>query len=162
MTINIKPSDVVKRGLWDTYVYYVVGSEKDAEQLLLKDEEFILSERDAIVIGLLKVMETDNLIHRFNDYITHFLSVKSNKEGDGFYIKIKSIEHAIEVFNKKFPSYWNMPINYKKGYDDLVIYMSDFENKVKNLDIHTFTIQNNKYDFYLSNAVKKLLTFNHY
>ena len=97
MTINIKPSDVVKRGLWDTYVYYVVGSEKDAEQLLLKDEEFILSERDAIVIGLLKVMETDNLIHRFNDYITHFLSVKSNKEGDGFYIKIKSIEHAIEV-----------------------------------------------------------------
>ena len=74
MTINIKPSDIVKRGLWDTYVYYVVGSEKDAEQLLLKDEEFILSERDAIVIGLLKVMETDNLIHRFNDYITHFLS----------------------------------------------------------------------------------------
>jgi hypothetical protein len=32
MTINIKPSDIVKRGLWDTYVYYVVGSEKDAEQ----------------------------------------------------------------------------------------------------------------------------------
>ena len=24
----------------------------------------------------------------------------------------------------------------------------EFENKVKNLDVHTFTIQNNKYDFY--------------
>ncbi len=162
MTINIKPSDIIKRGLWDTYVYYVVGSEKDAEQLLIKDDEFILNERDAIVIGLLKVMETDNLIHRFNDYMTHFLSVKSNKESDSFFIKIKSVEHAIEVFNKKFPTYWNMPINYKNGHNDLTIYITDFENKVKKLEVHSFTIQNNMYDFYLSNAVKKLLTFNHY
>lgn len=162
MTINIKPSDIIKRGLWDTYVYYVVGSEKDAEKQLESDEEFILSERDAIVIGLLKVMETDNLIHRFNDYITHFLTVKSNKESDNFYIKIKSMELAIDNFYKKFPQYWDMPINYKNGYNDLIIYINEFQDKLKSLDVSTFSIQNNKYDFYLSNAVKKILTFNHY
>ena len=48
------------------------------------------------------------------------------------------------------------------GYSLLKKVYHHFSDKVKNLDIHTFTIQNNKYDFYLSNAVKKLLTFNHY
>ena len=35
MTINIYPEDIVRRCLWDTYVYYVIGgSEKEAERIL--------------------------------------------------------------------------------------------------------------------------------
>ena len=86
MKIMVKPSDIVKRGLWDTYVYYVVGSEKESEKILAEDKEFELSERNGIVIGLLKVMETDNLIHRFNDYFIHFLSIKSMKDGKEIYL----------------------------------------------------------------------------
>jgi hypothetical protein len=40
MTINIYPEDIVKRCLWDTYVYYVIGgSEKEAERIL-KENSF--------------------------------------------------------------------------------------------------------------------------
>ena len=34
MTIKILPEDMVRRCLWDHYVYYVLGSEKDAENIL--------------------------------------------------------------------------------------------------------------------------------
>ena len=57
-------------GTWDTYAW----------NILKTNNEFILSEKDAIVIGLLKVMETDNLIHRFNDYLMYILSIRSIKE----------------------------------------------------------------------------------
>ena len=40
MRILIKPSDIVKRCLWDSYTYYVVRSEKEAEKLLKEDKEF--------------------------------------------------------------------------------------------------------------------------
>ena len=91
MKILITPEDIVKRCLWDSYTYYIVGSEKEAEKLLKENKEFELSERDAIVIGLFKVMETDNLIHRFNDYLTHFLTVRSLKDKEGFLINKKSL-----------------------------------------------------------------------
>ena len=90
MKIQIFPEDIVKRCLWDSYTYYVVGSEKEAEKILRENKEFELSERDAIIIGLLKVIETDNLIHRFNDYFMHFLNNRSMKDKDTFLIKKKS------------------------------------------------------------------------
>jgi hypothetical protein len=62
MKIVLCAEDIVKRCLWDTFTYYIVGSEKEAEKILKENKEFERSERDAIVIGLLKVMETDNLI----------------------------------------------------------------------------------------------------
>ena len=68
MTINIYPEDIVKRCLWDTYVYYVIGgSDKEAEKILKENKEIAMSEQDALVIGLLKVIETDNLIFKFNN-----------------------------------------------------------------------------------------------
>jgi hypothetical protein len=111
MKILIHPEDILKRGLWDTYVYYVVGSEKEAQTKLLENQEFEISERDAIVIGLLKVMETDNLIHRFNDYLIHFLAIRSIKEKTDALIKKKLLETTIDKFMEKFPDYWTAPIN---------------------------------------------------
>ena len=73
MQIKITPEDILKRGLWDYYTYYIIGNEKESQELLKNNKEFIISEKDAIVIGLLKVMETDNLIHRFNDYLIYVL-----------------------------------------------------------------------------------------
>ena len=34
MTIKIYPEDIVRMCLWDHYVYYIIGSEKEAEKLL--------------------------------------------------------------------------------------------------------------------------------
>ena len=73
MKISVTPEDLVRRCLWDHYVYYIVGSDKEAEKILKENVEFEVSEREALVIGLLKVIETDNLIHKYNTYIEKFL-----------------------------------------------------------------------------------------
>lgn len=162
MRILIHPEDIVKRCLWDSYTYFIVGSEKVAEQMLKENQEFELSERDAIVIGLLKVMETDNLIHRFNDYLTHFLTVRSVKEKDNFLIKKKSLETNIDKFLDKFPDYWAPPANYRESLKDLIQYIDNLKDEIEKLDVIKVTIQNVTYEFYNSNAVKKLLNFNNY
>lgn len=170
MQIKITPEDIVKRGLWDYYTYYIVGNEKEAQELLKNNQEFVLSEKDAIVIGLLKVMETDNLIHRFNDYIIYVLSVKSIKEKtDGALIKKKYVEKAIDNFLSKFPAYWNAPKNYEVALKDVKTYIENLQNTILNgndehkpLEIINVTIQNQSYEFYSSNSLRKLLNFNNY
>lgn len=162
MRILITPEDIVKRCLWDTYVYYILGSEKEAQALLLENKELELSERDAIVIGLLKVMETDNLIHRFNDYLIHFLTVRSMKEKDEILVKKKSLETAIEKFLDKFPDYWTPSTGWANSLKDLVEYINQLREKIDKLEIIKMTIQNINYELYTSNSVKKLLNFNNY
>lgn len=162
MKILITPEDIVKRCLWDSYTYYIVGSEKEAEKLLKENAEFELSERDAIVIGLLKVMETDNLIHRFNDYLTHFLTVRSVKDKESFLIKKKSLEANIDKFLDKFPDYWTPNTFYRSSLKDLVEYIDNLRDEIEKLDIIKLTIQNVNYEFYNANTIKKLLNFNNY
>ena len=162
MRILIKPEDIVKRCLWDSFAYYIVGSEKEAEKLLKENAEFELTERDAIVIGLLKVMETDNLIHRFNDYLTHFLTVRSIKDKELFLIRKKSVEVSIEKFLDKFPDYWTPSTVYSNSLKDLVDYIDNLKDEIEKLEIIKMTVQNVSYDFYNSNNIKKLLNFNNY
>ena len=40
MTIKVYPEDLVKLGVWDSYVYYVVGSDLEAEKQLKENKEF--------------------------------------------------------------------------------------------------------------------------
>jgi hypothetical protein len=162
MKILIQPEDIIKRCLWDTFTYYIVGSEKEAEKLLKENKEFELSERDAIVIGLLKVMETDNLIYRFNDYFLHFLTVRSMKEKDSFFIKKKSVETSIDKFIDKFPDYWEPNLVYKQSLKDLIEYTQELRKSISELEIVKMTVQNVSYDFYNTNSLKKLLNFNNY
>lgn len=162
MKIFITPEDIVKRCLYDNWAYYIVGSEKEAEKLLKENKEFEISERDAIVIGLLKVIETDNLIHRFNDYLTHFLTIRSIKEKDSFVIRKRSIELSIEKFINKFPECWSPDYTYKSSLKDLKEYIDKLNSNLQKLDIINLTIQNVNYEFYNANNIKKLLNFNNY
>jgi hypothetical protein len=162
MRIFVRPSDIVKRCLWDSYTYYVVGSEKEAEKILLEDKEFELSEREGIVIGLLKVIETDNLIHRFNDYMVHFLTIKSVKLSDDILIKKKSSREALDKFLDKFPDYWTPPQNYATALTDLVDYTNQIRDRMDTLEVVKANLLNVNYEFYVSSAVKKLLNFNMY
>jgi hypothetical protein len=162
MRILVKPSDLVKRCIWDYYVYYILGSDKEAQRLLELDEEFEISERDALISGLLKVVETDNLIHRFNDYMVHFLTTKSVKEKDVLFIKKKNLDMYINKFLDKFPDYWQAPINYLNALQDLVAYINTLRADIEDLDLHKLTIQNTTHEVYSSNSVKKLLSFNYY
>lgn len=162
MKIQICATEIVKMGLWDNYVYYIIGSEKEAEKILKDDIELNLSERDALVIGLLKVIETINLIHKFNTHITEFLTNKSVK-GDGTttLVRKKTLDLSVDKFLDKFPDYWEPNSAWVKALKDLVEYIDDFKIELEKLEIHEIEDKNVIYEFYSSNAIKKLLRFNY-
>jgi hypothetical protein len=162
MTINIYPEDIVRRCLWDTYVYYVIGgSDKEAERILKENKEIAMSEQDALVIGLLKVIETDNLIFKFNTYIAELLSNRSSKVNEYLLIRKKTFDSAIEKFVDKFPDYWVPSLSYVHSLKELVEYVDDMKLEVEKLEIHKVVDKNVTYEFYNSNNIKKLLKFNY-
>jgi hypothetical protein len=161
MKILLCAEDLVRRCLWDNYVYYIVGSEKEAEKILKENSEIEISEKDALVIGLLKVIETDNLIHRFNNYIVEFLSNKSIKEKDMLLARKKAFDFAIDKFVDKFPDYWEPNLVYRNSLMELVEYVEGIKKEVDKLDVHKIVDKNITYEFYNSNNIRKLLKFNY-
>jgi hypothetical protein len=166
MKILVYPEDLIKRCVWDHYVYYVLGSDKEGDRILKENKEFEINERDAVVIGLLKVIETENLIHKFNTYIVDLLTNKSinstqNSERAQVLIRKKTLETAIDKFLDKFPDYWVPDAVYKKSLTDLVDYIDEFKTDIDKLEIFKISDQFGTYDFILSNNVKKQLSFNY-
>jgi hypothetical protein len=161
MQIILCAEDLIKRCLWDSYVYYVLGSDKDAELILKENKEFEISERDALVIGLLKIIETSNLIHKFNTYIAEFLSNKSINSGKDVLIRKKGLELAVDKFLDKFPDYWIPNTEYKNSLTELVDYIQLFKIAIEKLEIQKITDQFGTHEFLNSNNVKKNLSFNY-
>jgi hypothetical protein len=161
MKIKIYPEDIVRMCLWDHYVYYIIGSEKEAEKLLKENVEMELSERDALVIGLLKVIETDNLIHKFNTYVMEFLTNKSIKEKEYLLVRKKTFDLALDKFVDKFPDHWEPNSYWSKSLKELVEYVEGMKILIEKLEIHKIVDKNVTYEFYNSNNVKKLLKFNY-
>jgi hypothetical protein len=159
MKISFFPEDLIKRCVWDSYVYYVVGSEKEAQKILEENKEIEISERDALVIGLLKVIETDNLIHKFNTYIYEILSNRSNTINGKLLIRKKVIDVSVDKFLNKFPEYWQPSLLWSKSLKDLSIYIEMIKKDILQLDIHTIVDKNITIEFYASNNLKKLLKF---
>lgn len=161
MKILIQPEDIVKRCLWDNYVYYIVGSEKEAEKILKENKEIEITERDALVMGLLRVIETDNLIHKFNTFVMEFLTNKSIKEKDLLLVRKKTFDLSVDKFVDKFPDYWEPNSSYTKSLKELIEYIDAIKIEIEKLDIHKIVDKNVTYEFYNSNNVKKLLKFNY-
>lgn len=163
MQITITPEDLIRRCVWDNYVYYVLGSEKEAEKILKENQPMELSERDALIIGILKVIETDNLIHKFNTYVVEILTNKSihSPQKDGLLIRKKTFDLAVDKFLDKFPDYWEPNISYTNALKDLVICINDLKVELEKLEIHKIVDKNVTYEFYNSNNIKKLLKFNY-
>lgn len=163
MQITVKPEDLIRRCVWDNYVYYVLGSEKEAEKLLKENAEMQISERDALIIGLLKVIETDNLIHKFNTYIVEILTNKSihSPQKDSLLVRKKTFDAAVDKFLDKFPDYWTPNSSYSNALKDLVVCIDDMKLELEKLEIHKIVDKNVTYEFYNSNNIKKLLKFNY-
>ena len=162
MNIKIYPEDIVKRCLWDHYVYYILGgSDKEAQRILSENEEIEVSEKDALVIGLLKVIETDNLIHKFNGYVMELLTNKSLKEKELLLVRKKALDASLDKFVDKFPDYWEPNSGYRNGLLELVEYVENIKKDVEKLEVHKIVDKNVTYEFYNSAAVKKLLKFNY-
>jgi len=160
MKIVISPEDIIKRCAWDSYVYYIVGSDKEAREILEKNEEVEISERDALVIGLLKVIETTNLIHKFNNYIVELLTNKSIRQKD-LLIKKKVFDYAFDKFLNKFPVYWEPSTAWLNSLSDLREYTAKLRGDIDKLEIREIEDKNMIMEYYSSNSVKKLLKFNY-
>jgi len=106
MKIMITPHDIIERALWDDYQYYVLGNDANVEKIIKENKEFEISEKDALVIGLTRCIETDNLVHRCNQFIEHLVAVRSTKYKDNFYLKKKILIDSLTKFDKKFPPTW--------------------------------------------------------
>lgn len=163
MQILVKPEDLIRRCVWDNYVYYVVGSEKEAEKILKENQIMELSERDSLIIGLLKVIETDNLIHKFNTYIVEILTNKSihSPQKEHLLIRKKTFDTAVDKFLDKFPDYWEPTINWTAALRDLVDCINEMKEELEKLEIHKIVDKNVTYEFYNSNNIKKMLKFNY-
>lgn len=163
MEINLYTEELIKRCVWDNYVYYILGSDKEAEKMLKENKKINLSERDALIIGLLKVIETDNLIHKLNTYVVEILANKSiNSPGKEVpLIRKKTFDIALDKFMDKFPDYWEPSINWTSALKDLVIYINELKANLEKLEIHKIVDKNVTYEFYNSNNIKKLLKFNY-
>lgn len=161
MKIQIFPEEIIKFCIWDNFVYYVVGSEKEAEKILKENKEMSLSEKDALVIGLLKVIETDNLIHKFNNYVVEFLTNKSIKEKELLLMRKKTFDLAVDKFVDKFPDYWEPSLSFSKALVDLIEYVDKIKKDIERLEIHKIVDKNVTYEFYNSNNIRKLLKFNY-
>jgi len=158
MKIILCAEDIIKRGCWDSYVYYIIGSDKEAQEILKENKEFEITERDALIIGLLKVVETDNLIHRFNTHIYEILMNKSSKHED-LLIRKKTLDFAVDKFLDKFPDYWEPSKMWMVALDNLVEYINELKTKIEKLEVHSIVDKNLTIEFYNSNQVKKLLKF---
>ena len=161
MRIILCAEDIIKRCVWDHYVYYVLGSDKEGEKILKENKEFEITEKDALVIGLLKTIETENLIHKFNTYIVDLLSNKSINNNQQTLLRKRTLETSVDKFLDKFPDYWTPDLVFKKSLIDLVDYIDTFKKNIEKLDIIKVTDQMGTYDFFVSNNVKKLLSFNY-
>jgi hypothetical protein len=163
MQITLTAEELIKRCVWDNYVYYVLGSEKEAEKILKENQSMQLTERDALIIGLLKVIETDNLIHKFNTYVVEILTNKSihSPQKDGLLIRKKTFDTAVDKFVDKFPDYWEPSVNWTNALKDLVVCINEMKDELEKLEIHKIVDKNVTYEFYNSNNIKKLLKFNY-
>lgn len=161
MQILIKPDELVKCGVWDAYSYYIVGDEKKSQEILKENSTFEISTRDALVIGLLKVIETSNLVHRFNQFVADYLNSKSQKQGKLLLVRKKGLLSLTEKFQNKYPDYWNPDIDYAKGLSELNEYINSFKESIEELEVHKITDQFGTHDFVNSNNVKKSLKFSY-
>ena len=63
MKITLCAEDLIRRCVWDSYVYYILGSDKEGQKLLESNEEMEITERDALIIGLLRFLFTKSFLN---------------------------------------------------------------------------------------------------
>jgi hypothetical protein len=159
MQIIVTPNDIIQRCLWDKYKRFCLHdkNEDEIKNIVDANKPVSLNENDAYVIGLLKIIETDNLVHRFNDDIFEFLQIKSSIIKDDLYISKYAMNKYISSYYDKFPEYYDPTINYKKGLSELREYIKIIEKRIDGLETTTIKNRDKLYTYYMAKDIKKAL-----
>lgn len=159
MQIIVTPNDIIQRCLWDRYKKFILyeKQEEEIKKVVEENKPFSLSEEDAYVIGLLKIIETDNLIHRFNEIILDILQIKSNIIQDELYIHKSTINREINNYMNKFPEYYKPTFNYKQAIEELKSYIKEVDNKITEIEVFNVKIKDKIHIYYRSKDIRKCL-----
>ena len=159
MIITVTPDDLIKRCLWSDYKRFVLKdkSELDVQNIVKENKPISLTENDAYAIGLLKVIETDNLIHRFIVHMKDVINIKSSIFDKNVYLSVRIVENELESFKKRFPEYWDSDLVYKNSIEDLIIFITRLQETIKLFEIYEFKIKERKVRYYSSKDIKKLI-----
>lgn len=155
--------DIIKRCLWTEYKQFVLKdkTEEEINKIIVDNTLITLNENDAYVIGLLKVVETENLIHRFNVDIDEILKIKSTiHEVDGekrVLLSKSSLLKETITFKNKFPDVYQPDLIYKKAIKELIVYVNTLYKEFDEIETITIQIKDKNITFVLSNDVKKIL-----
>lgn len=164
MKIFITPDDIIKRGLWDRYAKYVLTKDVDVDTFIKENKEFEIHEDDALVIGIIKVVETDNLCHRFNEWIKEFLITHKMvmDKTDTLVVKKKNFIAHVDKFPKKFPKEWTPDAHWRSRLDLALEYYNRFRPKIDDLETAIFTDTTGTHELIKINQIKKILEFKNY
>ena len=159
MQIIISPNDIIKRCLWTEYKRFCLKDKNEDEINIIieEDKPVILKEEDAYVVGLLKIVETPNLKHRFKEHMDDVLKIKSTIYNNKLYIIRSVVLKEISSFKDRFPEKFKAPFEYKSGIDELKNFSKNILDETEKLPMHSFQNQDKIYTYVSSNQVKNLL-----
>lgn len=159
MIITLTPDDIIRRGLWLDYKKFSLRDKNEGEiQVIVKDNKPVsISEELGYVMGLLKVIETDNLVHRFSTHMIEILKIKSNIFEKNVFISVKIIENELISFRKRFPDYWQADLTYEKSIKALNKFIDEIELAIKDFQIFEFKVKDKKVKYFQSKDIKNLI-----
>jgi len=159
MQILITPEDIIRRCLWLDYKRFCLKEkgEEELRKVIEENKPVALKEDDAYVIGLLKIVETPNLVHRLKEHMDEVLKIRSNIFNNKLFI-IKSVAlKEIGQFVQRFPEGFKAPFEYKKGIEDLKVFSEKIYGEVDRLPTQTFQNGDKTYTYVSSNSVKNIV-----
>ena len=159
MQILITPEDIIRRCLWLDYKRFCLKekNEEEIKRIIEENKPVALKEEDAYVIGLLKIVETPNLVHRLKEHMDEVLKIRSNIFNNKLYI-IKSVAlKEIGQFVQRFPEGFKAPFEYKKGIEDLKVFSEKIYIDVDKLPTQNYQNGDKTYTYISSNSVKDIV-----
>ena len=161
MNILITPEDIIKRCLYTKYKKFVLSGKNkaDIKQIIEKNELITLSENDAYVIGLLKVIETDNLVHRFRLEIEDFVKIKTTVNKERVVINRTAILKEILEFKDRFPVDYKADEYYQEKIDEMNKFVDEVYQAVSILETIEIPFKEKIFTYVFSKNVNKILKY---
>jgi len=161
MNILITPEDIIKRCLWTNYKKFVLKDNSKAEitKIIEENEITTITEEDAYVVGLLKVIETDNLVHRFRLEMEEFIKIKTTVNKERVIINKASIMKEVIEFIDRFPEAYNPDKYYQDAIDEMIVFAKEVHQKIEQLDIVEIMFKEKMFTYVYSKDVLKMIKF---
>lgn len=159
MILTLTPEDIIRRCLWSDYKRFVLKDKSEQEiQIIIKENKpIVLTENDGYAIGLLKVIETDNLIHRFKIHMKEMINIKSSIFDKNVYMSVKVVENELESFKKRFPDSWIADSVYEEAISDLNVHINQLQALIKTFETFEFRVKDKKVKYFQSKDIKKMI-----